>query len=216
MLRPAEAPDLKQLFRTFTLRSREGFAENFGPALIARVSTEAPGVRLCFVQKLDKDSSPLRDGAIDLETAVVESSMGPELRTQALFRDRFIGVVRQEHPLSQRAITLNDYIAGRHIGISRQGQANSLIDDALDTLGLARDFGVTVGGFATALARSSDLIACVPERHTASLRTGMYSFALPLPIPDMTISLCWHPRLQADPAHRWLRELVLDVCSDKD
>ena len=78
--------------------------------------------------------------------------------------------------------------------------------------------GPTKRGFATALAlaRSSDLIACVPERHTASLRTGMYSFALPLPIPDMTISLCWHPRLQADPAHRWLRELVLDVCSDKD
>src|ERR1700751_5322812 len=43
VLRPAETPDLKKLVRTFTLRTREGFVENFGPDLIARVGEEAPG-----------------------------------------------------------------------------------------------------------------------------------------------------------------------------
>ena len=62
VLRPAETLDLKQLVRTFTLRTSEGFVENFGPDLIARVGEEAPGVRLRFVQKPDKDSAPLRDG----------------------------------------------------------------------------------------------------------------------------------------------------------
>src|SRR5215216_3524387 len=62
VLRPVETPDLKQLVRTFTLRTREGFVENFGPDLITRVSEEAPGVRLCFMQKPDKDSASLRDG----------------------------------------------------------------------------------------------------------------------------------------------------------
>ena len=71
VLRPAEKLDLKQLVRTFTLRTSEGFVENFGPALIARVGREAPGVRLRFVQKPDKDSAPLRDGSVDLETGVV-------------------------------------------------------------------------------------------------------------------------------------------------
>jgi DNA-binding transcriptional LysR family regulator len=51
VLRPTEAPDLKRLVRTFTLRTSEGFVENFGPALVARVGQEAPGVRLCFVPK---------------------------------------------------------------------------------------------------------------------------------------------------------------------
>ena len=46
MLRPAEKLNLKQLVRTFTLRTREGFVENFGPDLLARVGEEAPGVRL--------------------------------------------------------------------------------------------------------------------------------------------------------------------------
>ena len=51
VLRPAEMLDLRQLTRTFTLRTREGFVENFGPDLIARVGVEAPGVRLRFVDK---------------------------------------------------------------------------------------------------------------------------------------------------------------------
>src|SRR3954468_13948462 len=71
VLRPAETLNLKQLVRTFTLRTREGFVETFGPDLIARVSRQAPGVRLRFVPKPDKDSASLRDGTVDLETAVV-------------------------------------------------------------------------------------------------------------------------------------------------
>ena len=62
VLRPSEKLNLKQLVRTFTLRTSEGFVENFGPTLIARVSEEAPGVRLCFVQKPNKDSAPLATG----------------------------------------------------------------------------------------------------------------------------------------------------------
>src|SRR6266513_1263421 len=54
-LRPAERLDLARLARTFTLRTRDGFVESFGPALIARVSEEAPGVQLRFVPKPDKD-----------------------------------------------------------------------------------------------------------------------------------------------------------------
>src|ERR1051325_10725240 len=87
VLRPAKALDLAQLVRTFTLRTSEGFVENFGPRLIARVGQEAPGVRLRFVQKADKESGPLRDGSVDLETGVVGETISPEVRAQALFRD---------------------------------------------------------------------------------------------------------------------------------
>src|SRR4029077_14470057 len=98
-----------------------GFVENFGPDLIVRVGREAPGVRLCFVQKPNKDSTPLRDGSVDLETGVVGDTTGPEVRAQALFRDRFIGVVRNGHPLSRGRITPSRYAAGRHIAVSRRG-----------------------------------------------------------------------------------------------
>lgn len=215
VLRPAEKPNLGQLVRTFTLRTSDGFVENFGPALVARVAEEAPGVRLRFVQKVDsKDSGLLRDGTVDLETGVVGNTLGPEVRAQALFRDRFIGVVRVGHPLSEGEITPVRYAAGRHLLVSRRGLEHGLMDETLQAIGLERQIVAIVSGFATALAlaRASDLIATVPERHTGNLRTGMQSFPLPVPLPEITVSLLWHPRLHADPAHRWLRECVREVC----
>lgn len=217
VLRPAETINLQQLVRTFTLRTSEGFVENFGSELIARVAKQAPGVRLCFLQKPNKDSGPMRDGAVDLETGVVGDAMGPEVRAQALFRDRFIGVVRAEHALAKGKMTRARYAAGQHISVSRRGLDKGQIDEALQALGLEREVVTIVGGFSTALAlaRDSDLIASVPERHTGNLREGMHSFALPVTTPAFTVSLLWHPRMQADPAHRWLRACVLEVCTDQ-
>ena len=215
VLRPAEKLNLKQLVRTFTLRTSEGFVENFGPELIARIGEEAPGVRLCFVQKPDKDSAPLRDGIVHLETGVVEKTTAPELRVQALFRDHYVGAVRMGHPLSKGKITPSRYAAGRHIFVSREGLDKGPIDEALLPFGLERKVVTIVGGFSTALglARASELIASVPERHTGNLRAGMYSFTLPVSTPEFTVSMLWHPRLDADPAHRWLRRHVKDVCA---
>ncbi|MDI1285314.1 MAG: LysR family transcriptional regulator [Reyranella sp.] len=215
VLRPATRLDLKQLVRTFTLRTSEGFVENFGPALIARTAAEAPGVRLRFVHKPDRDSTPLRDATIDLEAGVVGEMTAPEARTQALFRDRFVGVVRRGHPLGKGRMTPARYAAGRHILVSRRGREGGPIDEALRLLGLERHVATIVGGFSTALAlaRGSDLIASVPERHTGNLRDGMHSFALPVVLSKIVVSLLWHPRLDADPAHRWLRGCVRDACA---
>ncbi len=217
VLRPQEVLDLKQLVRTFTLRTSDGFVENFGPDLIARVGQRAPGVRLRFVQKPEKETASLRDGTVDLETGVVDQTTGPEVRAVALFRDRFIGVVRMGHPLSGAEITPTSYTAGRHVHVSRRGHDKGLIDEALGRLGLQREIVAIVGGFsaALALARASDLIATVPERHTGNLRAGMMSFQLPVAVPEITVSLLWHPRLDADPAHRWLRGCVRDVCAEQ-
>jgi DNA-binding transcriptional LysR family regulator len=92
------------------------------------------------------------------------------------------------------------------------------VDEALASFGLERQIVVIVGGFsaALALARASDLIASVPERHTTNLRAGMHSFPLPIQLPNITVSLFWHPRLDADPAHRWLRGIVRDICMDRN
>jgi DNA-binding transcriptional LysR family regulator len=215
VLSPAERLDLKHLVRTFALRTGEGFVENFGLGLIARVQDEAPGVRLWFLQKPDKDSAPLREGSVDLETGVVGRTTSPEMRTQALFRDRIVGVVRSGHELTNGEITPSRYAAASHVVDSRYGPNRGPIDDALKPFGLERRIVTIVGGFATALAlaRDSDLIASVPERHTGNLRAGMHTFPLPFPTPEITVSMLWHPRLDADPAHRWLRGCVRDACA---
>lgn len=215
VLRPVARPDLKALNRTFILRSSEGFVENFGPALLARVAEEAPGVCLWFVPKPDKDSAPLREGRVDLETGVIEKTTGPELRSQALFRDRYVGVARKAHPLARGRITTARYAAASHIRVARQSTDSDAVDVALSQLGMTRAIATLVGGFsaAVALARATDFIATVPERHTGVLREGLHSFTLPFAVPPFTVSLLWHPRMDGDPVHRWLRGCVKEVCA---
>ena len=215
VLRPTEQLDPRQLAQTFTLRASDGFVENFGPALLAHIGVQAPGVRLRFVQKVDRESVQLREGSIDLETGVIGSLTSPEVRTRRLFSDRFVGVVRSGHALAQGEISAERYAAGQHVLVARRDQDTGPMDDALAALGLQRTITSIVGGFtaALALAAGSDLIATVPERHTGNLRAGMFSFALPLGMPDLTVSLMWHPRMDADPAHRWLRGCVVDACA---
>ena len=214
VLRPVEDVRLDHLERTFTLRTSEGFVETFGPALLHRVRTDAPRVTLRFVQKADQDAAPLRDGTVDLETGVVGRRSVPELRAQALFRDRFVGVVRAGHPLTRGEVTAARFAACDHVGVSHSGEELGPVERAVAAAELPRRVAVLVDGFARALAlaRASDLVAAVPDRHTRGLQTGMFRFALPLALPEITISLLWHPRMDADAGHRWLRACVREVC----
>jgi DNA-binding transcriptional LysR family regulator len=80
---------------------------------------------------------------------------------------------------------------------------------------------VVVPGYPDAMriARQSDLVALVPRSclgnrlaSDPAATTGLESFELPVATPEFKISAIWHPRMDADPAHRWLRETVVSVC----
>lgn len=217
VLRPAEKLNLTRLERRFTLRTSEGFVETFGPAFLARLQAEAPKVILQFVAKPDKESTPLREGEVDIETGVIDVTTAPEMRALSLFEDRWVGVVRDGHPLTKGKVTAGRYVKAEHVHVLRRGLHSTDIDEAVRVAGLERPIAMIVHGFsaALALARETELVATVPERHTAGLRKGMRAFALPLVVPTFTLSMIWHPRMDGDLAHRWLRGLIRSVCADK-
>lgn len=216
VLRPAIGTlDLLSLDRVFILRANEGFVEAFAARLVTALAEAAPGVRLRFAPKPDKGVQALRDGAIDLEIGVLGDT-GPEVKVQALFQDRFVGVVRQGHALASGVVTPESYAACGHVVASRRGRAHGPVDEALGALGLARRVAVTVPSFpaAMAVALSSDLVGLVTHSFVLAGRGGLpvHDFALPVPTAPITVSQMWHPRVDADPAHRWLRETVLSIC----
>lgn len=235
-LSPQDDVDLKSLRKTYTLRTGEGFVETFCPALVTSLQAHAPHVKLRFLPKSnlpkpdlsrsdvprsdlppsDAADAPLRDGRIDLEIGLVGKATNPEIRVLGLFRDRFIGVVRPGHPCLSAEMTPALYASGDHVATWRHGIEKGPIDGVLDGLGLARHIVVMVGGFAAALAlvRTCDLIATVPERSTGAMRNGLHPFPLPVPTPEVTVSLLWHPRMDADPGHRWLRQTIRRICQE--
>jgi len=207
--------DLAHLQRTFAIRANEGFVQAFGAAWLARLRQDAPGVCLRFVPKADKAVAPLRDGSVDMDIGVLGDS-GPEVRVQMLFSDHFIGVVRKQHPLASIAMTPEHYAACSHVSVSRRGHVHGPIDAALAQMGLQRDIAIVVPSFPAALAlvAESDLVASVPARQTVAARAGLHSFELPVATPELTVMQMWHPRLDADAAHTWLRSCLREICAD--
>jgi DNA-binding transcriptional LysR family regulator len=97
---------------------------------------------------------------------------------------------------------------------SRRRGRSSPADEALAALGLSRRVIVVVPGFPAVIAvvSASDLLGLVPR--SACLALPGYSTALfdpPIPMPEIVISQIWHPRMDADAGHRWLRGMVFEA-----
>lgn len=147
----------------------------------------------------------------------------PEIRTRVLFTDRYVGLCRIGHPLlAAGEIDMQRWLAYDHVTISRTGEADNPIDARLESTGVPRNVPIVVPSYTGAmqLVRHSDLLAVVPHSCLGNAfmpdyaaENGVQSFALPLPLPAFNISAIWHPRLDHDPAHRWLRDEVRAVCA---
>ncbi len=222
ILRPAASElDIATLETTFSIRVSEAFLELMSAPLVSAITEAAPRVRVRFALKLDKEPHTLREGLIDLEIGVL-GVPAPELRTRLLIRDRLVGLAREGHPvLAGGAVTAKRYAAGGHIAVSRRGEFADAVDEALERKGLKREIRVVVPGFPDAMriAASTDFIAAVPlsclgkgKVNEGVARLGIRSFELPFETPEILIAAIWHPRADADPAHRWLRNIVARVC----
>lgn len=215
VLAPSRELDLAALERTFTLRWHDSLVARSGPALLAAVRGQAPGVRLRFVAESSVDTPELRRGEVDLE-ANANRPGAPDIRAENVGETRLVIVVRQGHPFTRgRTLTAQSYAAAEHVTVSRRGNLGNALDDALSRLGLTRRVVAAVPTEAAALAfaRESDLVVSVPETTTRSAvdDLGLAVLPLPLELPTTPVFLSWHQRYDTDNAHAWLRGLARDA-----
>ncbi|MFE9751438.1 LysR family transcriptional regulator [Saccharothrix saharensis] len=212
VLAPSRDLDLATLDRTFTLRWHESLVALAGPALLAAVREQAPGVRLRFLAESSADTPELRRGEVDLE-ANAGRPTAPDVRTEQVTETQHVIAVRQGHPLThERTVTAARYAAADHITASRRGSLANALDDALARLGLTRRVVAAAPTEAAAFAfvRRTDLVATVPEStaRPAAADLGLALLPLPVELPPAPVHLSWHQRYDTDRAHVWLRGLA--------
>jgi DNA-binding transcriptional LysR family regulator len=214
VLSPPATVEIREVRRHFTIRANEAFVLIFAAALSAAVANAAPGIRLRFAPRSDKDVQALRDAAIDLDIGVLPRESG-ELRCQTLFDDRYVGLARAGHPIFDAdRITAERYVAWGHVAFSVQADFVVSIDRALAELDLYRDVRLIVPSFPAviAVAAASDLIGSIPKSYQKSAALSQIrTFDLPVAVPGFSIVQAWHPRMDADPVHRWLRALIFET-----
>src|SRR5574343_275659 len=200
---------------TLTVAATDYALRAVGLPWMAALRARAPGLRVAVQPISDiRIAGQLARGEVDL--ALTTPAMAPpELRTRALFDERYVCVARAGHPaLAAGPCTLERFCAEDHALVSYGGDPfEGATDRALAAMGRRRLVVASVGSFLMLpeLLRRTDLIAVAPERLVAA-ESGLATCAPPLPVPGFTKVAVWHERHHHDPGQRWARELLCGVC----
>lgn len=181
------------------------------PRLRACLHAEAPSLQL-NVRGLPRNlSEVMRE---DERTLVVapEQFASPTTQVKRIGLLKFGVFFRDQHPLSTGRLTLKRWLSHAHVVVSIQNSQSNLISTELEKRGLTRQIGLVVPGFLAGLlvVADSDLLMNAPVlmARELTIRLGLVTRPLPLPVDPVQLSLLWHGKYQADPAHSWLRSRV--------
>ncbi|WP_414169724.1 LysR family transcriptional regulator [Streptoverticillium reticulum] len=217
-LRPPQPVDIATVEREFTLRTNDAMAVVLGPALTERIAQQAPGIRLRILPEGDEDPADLRD-RIDLDLGSLPA-LPHDVRSTPLSRHRHAAVSRAAAAHADEPLTVERFAAIPHITVSRRGRAHGVVDERLAELGLSRRVLATAPSFVTAcfLVLQSDALALLPE--AVAVRAAgvmpLHVREIPLDLPAVTVGMAWHLRVDADPAHRWLRAAVARIAAQEE
>jgi len=206
---PSAPFDPAALSHGFVVSASDYVLVVLGRALEAQLAARAPRLDLRFVANAVDDAERLRTGDSDLAIGIY-GDLPPELKTRSLVTDRFVCVVRRDHPTVHARLTLERFVRLDHVQIAPRGRPGGYVDELLAERGLARRIWRAVPYFQVALAMvaASDAVLTVSERiaRQQADALGLVVLEPPLPLEPFTLSLVWHPRFDGDPAHAWLRD----------
>jgi DNA-binding transcriptional LysR family regulator len=179
--------------------------------LIRAVSVIAPNVQIVLLP-FDKSAAWKQLENLEADLLVIWKQLTPEeAKVAPLFADQLCLIQRKKHPRGRKNPSVDEICQFPHAIIAPEaGALWGVVDDELKKLGKKRHIVASMPTFLTVplLVEHSDLIAAIPRRLANINSDKLDSFDLPLPHMDFEMLLSWHPRVQADPGHQWLRKQI--------
>jgi DNA-binding transcriptional LysR family regulator len=188
-----------------------------GPGLARRLHEQAPGASLHFETWDVGAVEHVASGLVDL--TFYGFPPGPSVRSELLYEERFVCLMSAGHPLADRtSLSLDEFTAAAHVLVEVQHGETPAIDRVLTGLGRTRRVALTVPYHSAAVLAvpGTPLVATLPERMLAAAAhdPAVRIVGAPAEIDTMPYLMVWHPRLDDDPAQRWLRDLVRVVAAE--
>ena len=187
------------------------------PPLFQRLRRHAPAVVIeSFLAHRRETTSDLAAGRLDF---AVDAPLNTDAQVRhiKLMQDRYVCAMRQGHPLAGKAsISLDEYLALTHIHISTRRNGLGQVDLALGKIGLQRKITLRSQHYlmASNVLQQTDMVMTVPERFAR--RHGLHFVPLPISeLPSVETHLYWHESTEQDPANRWMREQLIEVCQQQ-
>lgn len=200
--------------RTFTLGAIDATQFVLLPALMKRLARAAPGIDLVVRTMRGELFASLESGSLDV--AIGSFPAAPEaFRRKPLYHQRYVCLVRRDHPTVGEKLTLEDYVSLSHVAVAPMGLPGNPIEEALAKLGHRRRVALEVPHFLVAplVVAETDFALLLPELVGKRFAEMLSLRVLPPPIElaGFTVSQLWHERVQLDPAHMWLRQTLAEL-----
>ena len=187
------------------------------PPLFQRLRKQAPSVVVeSLLSHRRETTSDLAAGRLDF---AIDAPLNtdPQVRHVKLMEDRYVCAMRPAHPLAgQPSISLDEYLGLTHIHISTRRNGLGQVDLARGKMGLQRKITLRSQHYlmASNVLQHTDMVMTVPERFAR--RHALHFVALPLnELPNVETHLYWHESTEQDPANRWMRELLIELCEQQ-
>jgi len=203
--------------RTFRVAAPDYLNDFFMPTVIAQFREAAPHARL------EIDSlTPTLDHAAALESGELDLVIGnwpkpdPRFEKSDLFSDTVVCLMRADHPLAQRPMTRETYLAAPHLAPTPySGARGGAVDTGFARARAERRIVTTLPyfGLVPQVLLQSDLIFTTTRRfamHYANM-LPLAVVDVPIPFPRIKCYQLWHPQPDRPSDIGWLRTLMSEV-----
>ena len=123
-------------------------------------------------------------------------------------------VVLKSHHVGSQPLTKESYLAAKHVVVSGRATGPSLVDYALNTIGLRRDIHLRCQHYFSAclVVQDSDLLLTIPKQYAQTLCQHFPHLSIePLPFdtPNVDVYIYWHEAMELDQGNLWFRQFVM-------
>ncbi|MFZ6874447.1 LysR family transcriptional regulator [Undibacterium sp. Di27W] len=198
--------------RHFTIAMTDVGEVYFMPILAEFLHTQAPQVQLSTVRASDIDlKTEMESGRVDLAIGAFDH-LSDAWYQRRLFKQNYVCLFRQSHPLAADRLEMKDFLAARHLIVASNENPYAKVNQSLEKAGISAAAHLRVPHFVAVpyIVSSNDLLVTVPQKlaERAAAPFGLRYVKPPLRLPALQTNMFWHRRYNQDAGNQWLRGLI--------
>lgn len=190
------------------------------PKLLCGLQNTMPFVQLVTHNTQGKlPRKMLENGQCDIAIAGFYSDLPNTFYQQKIKEEQLNVLARKDHPIIGDNLSLEAYLACKHIVTSLSGDLNGVVDKALLLLGKQRNVISGISSFvvpAQVVSQSDFILTCLDSVAELAVEqfTNLQRFSSPITLSTVNVFQIWHERTQHDAIRAQIRQMIHSILDE--